>query len=224
MFKTITFAIPGVLLLLATGTSHAVTTTYTDRTAWAGNGQDFYTEDFEGFTSDTSFADSPLDVGPFTLQTNGYAADRRNIVDVKSYLFKGAPASFGNAAVDVFIDQGLTASIVFDTAVEGFFADFLYAGNSSRLTLTLFYLEGGSKQHKVPGPGDSLSPFGVWSSGESITSIEFSNSLNDGFYIDNLSATGSVLAPAVPVPAAMWLFASALVAFVGFSRRRNQPG
>ena len=220
-FRTTCFGVPGALLLLVSGMSQAVTTTYTDRSVWAGNGTDIYTEDFEGFTTDTSFAANPLDVGPYTFRTNGVAASGRNVVDVSPFLFSGNPVSFGSAAVDIFIDIGLTASLTFDTAVEGFFADFLYAGNTSELNLTLFILGGGSKQFKVPGRGTSLSPFGVLSSDHSITSIEFSNSLNDGFYIDNLSISRLASTPAVPVPAAVWLFATALIGFIGISRRRN---
>ena len=201
--------------------SQAVTTTYIDRSVWASNGTNIYTEDFEGFTTDTSFAASPLGVGPFTFQTNGTAAFRRNVVDVRPFLFSGTPASFGRVAVDIFIDVGLTASLTFETEVDGFYTDFLWAGNTSELTLTLFYLGGGSNQYRVPGRGVSLSPFGVWSSDKSIASIEFSNSLNDGFYIDNLSVSRLASTPAVPVPAAVWLFATALVGFIGISRRRN---
>lgn len=209
----------GLLLLLVAGMSQAVTTTYTDRSVWASLGTDIYTQDFEGFGADTSFATLPLDVGPFTLKTNGTAVAWRNIVDVSPFLFSGTPSSFGNAAVDIFIDRDLTASIIFDTAVSGFFADFLYAGNTSELSLTLFLLGGGSEHYRVPGRGDALSPFGFWSSSNRITSIEFSNSLNDGFYIDNVSLSPLSSAPVVPVPAAVWLFATALIGLAGFSKR-----
>ena len=209
----------GLLLLLVTGMSQAVSTTYTDRSVWASLGTDIYTQDFEGFGFDSSFATVPLDVGPFTFKTNGTAAVRRNNVDVSPFLFSDTPSSFGNAAVDIFIDVDLTASIIFDTAVSGFFADFLWAGNTSELSLTLALLGGGSKHYTVPGRGDALSPFGFWSSSNRITSIEFSNSLNDGFYIDNVSVSPFSKTPAVPVPAAVWLFATGLIGLAGFSKR-----
>jgi hypothetical protein len=213
---------PGfLLLLLVTGMSQAVTTTYTDRSVWTINGTDVYTEDFEGFSTDTSFATMPLDVGPFSFKTNGTAASWRNIVDVRPFLFDGTPSSFGNVAVDVFIDRALTASIIFDNAISGFFSDFLYAGNTSELTLTLYMLGGGSENYQVPGRGDAFSPFGFWSSNKTITSIEFSNSLNDGFYIDNVSLSPSSSAPVVPVPAAVWLFATALIGLAGFGKHRK---
>jgi len=211
----------GLLLLLVTGISQAVTTTYTDRSAWTSNGTDIYTQDFESFLTDTSFAMAPLDVGLFTFRTNGTVPTGRNIVDVSSFLFKGVPSSFGSSAVDIFIDRDLTASIIFDHAVSGFYSDFLWAGNTSELTLTLYMLGGGSENHRVPGRGDAFSPFGFWSSGKTITSIEFNNSLNDGFYIDNVSLSPSSSAPVVPVPAAVWLFATALIGLAGFSRRRT---
>lgn len=209
----------GLLLLLVAGMSQAVTTTYTDRSVWASLGTDIYTQDFEGFGADTSFATVPLDIGPFTLRTNGIAVAGRNVVDVSAFHYSGTPPSFGNAAVDIFVDIDLTASVIFDTAVSGFFSDFLWAGNTSELNLTLALLGGGSQHYTVPGRGDALSPFGFWSSSNRITSIEFSNSLNDGFYIDNVSLSPLSSAPVVPVPAAVWLFATALIGLAGFSKR-----
>jgi len=191
--------------------------TYTDRTLWTNAMPSVdYTVDFEGFGVDTSFALVPLDVGPFTLSTIGTALPGRNIVDVAPFLFLGVPVSFGNAAVTIFVDDGdgLTAKIVFDTAVQGFFADFLFAGNTSELTLTL--ANGDTTMIQVPGPGDSLEPFGFISTGGAIMSIEFSNTVNDGFYIDNISAGF-----AVPEPGTLALLGIGL-AGMGLMRRRRK--
>ena len=216
----------GTILILAPVPALAVTVTYTERTLWAADGADIYTQDFESFGADTSFASAPLDIGELRFEMDGTSPGWRNLVDVAPFLFSGTPSSFGRAAVDFFIDEDLTASIQFDNAVSGFFADFLWAGNTSELTLTLLMLGGGSESYRVPGPGSGLSPFGFWSSTSNVSAIELSNSLNDGFYIDNLSLSHSPLIappmPAVPVPPALWLFASALVGLAGFARGRNR--
>ena len=215
----------GTILILAPVSGVAETTTYTDRSLWAAQGTDIYTQDFESFGADTSFASAPLDIGQLRFEMYGTSPEWRNLVDVEPFLFSGTPPSFGSAAVDFFIDEDLTASIRFDNAVSGFFADFLWAGNTSELTLTLLMLGGGAESYQVPGPGSSLSPFGFWSSTSNVSAIQLSNSLNDGFYIDNLSLSHTPISmssmPAVPVPPAIWLFASALVGLAGFARRRN---
>ena len=50
----------------------------------------------------------------------------------------------------------------------------------------------------------------------------FGNLQDQGFVaVDNLTFTGSVSIPAVPIPAAFWLFGTALIGFVGISRKRK---
>lgn len=209
-----------VLLFTLASTSHAAITTYTDRTTWMTNGTVSYTEDFEGYEIDTAFRTTPLDVGPFTLQTIGTASTGRNFVDVSPFRYSGTPGSFGNAAVDIFVQGSLKADIIFDKTVSGFFADFLWAGNTSELLLTLSLLGGGTASYNVQGRGDALSPFGFWSPNQLITSIRLSNSVNDGFYIDNVSAF-SASSSAVPAPAAVWLFGTVLIGLFGFGKRRK---
>jgi hypothetical protein len=188
--------------------------TYTDRTVWTNDMASIdFTVDFESFAADTSFAAAPLDVGPFTISTIGTAAAGRNIVDVAPFLFPGVPVSFGNAAADFFVEGSLAADIVFDTPVTGFFADFLFAGNTQQLTLTL--TNGGTTDILVPGPGSSLEPFGFISTSGAITSIRLNNSVNDGFYIDNVSG-----GQAAPEPTTFILMGLGLAA-VGLSRSRK---
>lgn len=209
----------GVFLVAVAGVINAASAsiiTYGDRTTWtAAAGTPDYTVDFESFASDTSFASAPLDVGPFTLSTNGTAEPGRNIVDVAPFMFTGVPASFGNAATDIYVDGSvsLSADLTFDTGVRAFFADFLNAGNTSELDLTLSFAGGGSADVLVPGPGNQLVPFGFISTTDTITSIRFNNSVNDGFYIDNISAS-------VPEPSTLALLGLGLATF-GFRRRYN---
>ena len=204
----------GLLLLTAVNASQASLTTYTDRTAWSSNGVVLYTEDFESYVTDTSFAAAPVDVGPFSLSTVGTAATDTNLIDVSPFFDPPIPASFGNVAVDMFVQGSLAADLIFDDPVSGFFADFWAAGNTSELVLTLSLFGGGTTDLNVPGPGNALESFGFFSSTDLITAIRFNNSVNDGFKFDNVSVS------AVPVPAAAWLFGSALLGFFGFSRRK----
>ena len=110
-----------------------------------------------------------------------------------------------------------TAALTFDAPVSGFFADFWAAGNSQQLLLTLSLAGGGTSNVNVPGPGTSEKAFGVIST-VLIESILFSNTVNDGFSIDNVSGLSTSV---VPVPAAAWLFGTALIGLVGFGRRRR---
>lgn len=213
--KSPTSLVLAALLGIYAGASHAAITTFTDRTTWSSNGVVLYTEDFESYTEDTYFATTPVDVGPFSLSTVGTAVAETNLIDVDPFFDPPIPVSFGNATVDIFVQDPLAADLIFDNPVSGFFADFWAAGNTSELTLTLSLLGGGSSDVNVPGPGNTLESFGFFSDTDLITAIRFNNSVNDGFKVDNIAAS------VVPVPAAVWLFGSALVGFVGYSRRRK---
>ena len=204
-----------VAALCVANVAQALTTTYTNRGTWeTASGATIYTVDFESFASDTSFATTPLDVGPFTLSTNGTAAAGRNIVDVTPFMFSGVPASFGDAATDIYLDGLLTADLTFGMPVSGFFADFLYPGNTQQLDLTLSLLGGGTTDLTVPGTGTTLESFGFLST-DPVTSIRFNNSVNDGFYIDNISG-----AP-IPEPATLGLLGFAFAGLVAYRRKRK---
>jgi len=188
--------------------------TFTNRASWdSAVGTVSFTVDFESFITDTSFATVPLNVGPFTLSTVGTAATGRNIVDVAPFILPPVPASFGNAAVDIFVQDPLAADITFATPVVGFFADFLNAGNGQQLSLTLSLEGGGTADLLVPGTGSGEESFGFVST-DAVTAIRLHNSVNDGFYIDNISGT-------IPEPGTVGLLGMAL-AFLGFSLASRQ--
>lgn len=214
--KSVFSILSGLLLLTAVSTCQAAFITYTDRTSWSSNGSVLYTEDFEDYVRDTSFATSPVDVGPFSLSTVGTAVADTNLIDVSPFFDAPIPASFGNATVDMFVwGPSLAADLTFDNPVNGFFADFWAAGNTHELVLTLSLLGGGTTDLLVPGPGNTQESFGFFSNTELVTAIRFNNVLNDGFKFDNVSAS------VVPVPAAMWLFGTALLGFLGISKRKK---
>ncbi|MBZ0070792.1 MAG: VPLPA-CTERM sorting domain-containing protein [Gammaproteobacteria bacterium] len=205
-----------LFLLTIANVGHTELITYTDRTAWESVGTVLFTEDFEGYRVDTSYAATPLNVGPFTLATIGSSRFDNNFVDVPRFKYSGIPASFGNAAVSIYVEGPLATDIIFNSPVNGFFADFLWPGNgtSRPLRMTLSLLGGGTLALSVPGVGATLEHFGFFSS-DAITSIRLSNGANDGIMMDNIAVS------AVPVPAAVWLFGSGLIGLIGIARRKT---
>jgi hypothetical protein len=210
-----------LLLLCATclfapqSTSAATITTYTYRAAWAAaTGTPAFNVDFENFNVDTSFSFTPLDVGPFSLSTVGVPTGNIEFVDASPFAFPPVPASFGNACVSMFVEDPLAVDLAFHTPVRDLFADFLYAGNTQQLALTLSFAGGGTADVLVPGAGSYLQPFGFIST-DLVSSIRFHNSVNDGFYVDNIE--GGV----VPEPASLLLIliGSGLVGLRRFRRK-----
>ena len=102
-------------------------------------------------------------------------------------------------------------------AVHAFSLDFLSSGNPQ--TISIFDL-GGSLLDSVLTPAGGF--FGLISDTSIgrflIVNGEFSPGNNDRFFIDNFSAYS--VSP-IPVPAAVWLFGTALIGLVGFSKRRK---
>ena len=197
------------VLALAPCITAANIQTFTDRTSWTtAVGAIDFTVSFESFTTDTSFASAPLNLGPFTLSVNGVISGR-DFVDVSPFLFPPLPASFGNAAADVFVQGPLTVDLTPTSPIHGLFADFLNAGNGQQLDLTLSLSGGGTADILVPGTGNGLVPFGFVSMTDSITRIRLNNTVNDGLYLDNIS--GAAAQASVPEPSSLSNFGLVLL-------------
>ncbi len=202
------------LVLGSFSVASAAITTYTDRSTWAAAaGSTDFTVNFENFASDTSFATSPLNLGPFSLSTAGPASGGTDFVSVNPGFY---PAGLGNVAAEFFVQSPLTADLLFTNPVRGFFADFLFAGNGQQLDLTLSFSGGGTADILVPGTGTGLQPFGFISTTSTITGIRFNNTVNDGFYIDNVS--GNLAASTVPEPGSLTLLSLGLASLVAYHR------
>jgi len=217
-----------VAVLVSSTANAAMIDVYDNRLDFrAATGTTAVTEDFNSVTVGTSFIGMPLDLGGFTLErTEG--------------LFPGIPtgeiqAGTGNFSVNGtnFASVGISPSVgelVLNFAVPIFsfgldlnsFNDEVSAGDTTTLR-TSIWLDGVIGVPMLTAAPDSITRFLGFTSDTSFSSISFVADLlpspGDSFGIDNIEYS---TVSAVPVPAAAWLFGSAILGMFGFSRRKTR--
>ena len=227
-FKLLVRTILFTLTLLIAGQAHSALLTFTDRTAWqtaAGGVGDLF-EDFNSFTQDTFYGaqHGAVVAGFLTLDLAGtgdndtswrieappLAAPSVPDVDGTSYA-----TTFGyegsHTQADTFMSFRNVGAIGFD------YKDGSYGDADGILTTSL----GDSVLLTNVDSADIFFLGFLYTEGEVFNSILWApdGGIGYGIGIDNVEAFSSVNLNPVPVPAAVWLFGTALIGFIGMSRR-----
>ena len=190
--------------------SFSLTTTYTDQTSFLNDaGSELFVIDFNGITN-------PLvSNGVFPGQVD-FGSPEASIPDnvlFNSNAMTDTGSTTASNQVGPIDGDFLTAA-----AVNAFSLDFSSSGNPQ--SISIFDLGGSLLDENLLTPAGGF--FGLISDTSIgsflISNGEFSTNNRDRFFIDNFAAYS---ASPVPVPAAIWLFGTALIGFVGMSRRRK---
>lgn len=194
--------------------------TFTDRASWdtavgAGN---FVTEDFDGASFRQLANDTVEDVGTF----NVFYTTTGNVDESVNAVFDSSGSQIGGLLVDDYLrlewdidgaDMTTALEFRFDSPVNAFAANFVGVDAPDDLSLTL----DGEAVNLHDALGSTASGFLGWTLDNAVTSIAFSAAGIDSFQVDFVSL-GNV--SAVPVPAAVWLFGSALIGLLGFRHKK----
>ena len=200
-----------ILMCFSSVANAAVITTFNDRMGFEAAAGTLATETFNSFTEQTPFHTTPLDVGDFSLSLTGTPqTGERNSIDLQPPQFSEFDVD-GTTLANVLIQTGTSFFITFDNPIFEFGADF---GS----------IQDGQLRTNVYVGNDVLTPllntnfFGLISdTAFSVLEFRADFGVGDGFGLDNVSYGVSP----VPVPAAAWLFGSALLGFFGFSKRKK---
>lgn len=131
----------------------------------------------------------------------------------------------GIGIVDDEVSGGGTQSLTlsFDSAVNVnsiSFLDLFDENPAESVTLLVMFAAGGSSSFTATSPGSNPGGFLEWTAGplNGVTSIEFSAATLSS---SNDFALAAANVSAVPLPAAAWLFGSALLGLVTVARRKT---
>ena len=213
--------------------AHAAVVYYSDRTSWttAIGGAADWTVDFDSFAVDTEFRTAALDLGPFSLL--GDSADTNvDLVDVQPYEASISATTHTTPAANIFTSTGNpaigaapeTVTMTFDSPTTAWGADFYEIGVFFSM---LIDFTDTSTEMKTIGTGADTLFLGLTST-IGISKITFYNSatgsLNgSGGLVDDIQGI-SANASAVPLPAALPLFAGGLggLGLLGWRRKRKK--
>jgi len=181
------FVVCGLALLFGSAAALADVTPYLDRAAWdqAVAGSAVFVETFDEFVVDQSL-DPPVDLGPCTLQhVGGLISDGRSAIDAPPYMFDTIDDTPG---VEFWVNDGIdSAEILFDEPVWAFGADWLRAGNAGNpVTITAYDAAGTTLFTMTLNDGSNLFLGFTTSPPESVSRITLTNTINDGFRVDNM--------------------------------------
>ena len=218
-----------IFATFTTSTVEAALLTSTDRTTWESeSGGSDYTIDFNSFQSDTSYNDTPVDLGPFSLRSNGADASPSfvlNVIDVSPFRssgfdLDGTPFAFSRT------NQGSTnIEIAFDQPVTAFAADFAATGLiAASLQMTLHAVGGATEVIDIPDNFTGKHFFGFYNtSGTTYTHITFDNQADlavDAWGMDNISAK-TAISP-VPEPSSMVAWSLLGLSCLGYRWRQKR--
>lgn len=216
-----------------------------DRTSWeaAASGGTLSLEDFETYATDTSFSDTAVDTGGFSIVETGGggSTDSVNLIDTTDmgFLFGGANAIDGDAYAMVWARTpvGNPYELEFSTYVQIEFAEPVFAfgadfNRTSNISLLVYLLPVGGDPN-TPGDwvacdvcglgfGESFMGF-VGNDGELFTHLAFLPSSSDVNSPGSGSRVGmdNVAWGTVPEPSVSLLFGIGLTGIAVVGRRRR---
>ena len=224
MSKRVLFSLvlSAIYLSAARPSDAGVLATYTDRATFESVVSGLATETFDSLLSDTSFHETTLDLGDFSLLSSGNTLDpiRRNKVDVPTLEF-GSFDVDGSVIANVSLSPAGSLLVTFDNAIMAFGADFAHLNNSFvRTTVHV----GGETLIPSVAPTDDPRFFG-FTSDMPLTTVEFRGVVGtsgDGFGIDNVSFSEACAELHSPVPEPGTLISYAALCFVAGGMRRRR--
>lgn len=219
-------------LLLPISSVNAALMTFDSRESWlsALGAKPDISENFNSITADEIYLGGPSKIGFLTFEATGNATNKWRIDAPNNAFTEFAPVDNSAFAIVAAMDDGngpASSSISFDPLrAIGF--DYSRA-NLPRPSDGLLTTSLGDQIKMSSNPATRVNFLGlVYDKGESFTSLSLSALGNFGFGMDNVevfeavvSADNGIPAPnPVPLPAAFWLFGSALLGLFGRNRAK----
>lgn len=223
--KKLAFAIGSTILLALSTTSNAALVTVTDTSAWGTNLSTYGVtldptiETFSPTPVTSQIVNNVLTTTPNGLfnvfyTTRGGIDETKNKFDSQQLKLQFDTTNEKPGTPD---DATGVLEFRFNNPVSAFAADFFEVGSDHDLVLSV----GGEKYHLrslFNNHADGF--FGVIATaGETFDKLSFSATSSENFIVDNVRI-GNV--SSVPLPAAVWLMGTALLALAGIGRRKTQ--